>query len=137
MMRLLDTNILSELVRQRPNPQVIDQLFSQSYGTLFASEYTRYELRRGACLRLDNGRLWSRLEAMVIPIAEWLPITRAISLQAAELAVDLQRKGQQIGSADTFLAASALTHQLILVTRNTRHFCRVPGLTIENWFGDH
>ena len=135
-MRLLDTNILSELVRKRPDPHVIEQLFSQKHGSLFSSEYTRYELRRGACLRPDNGRLWSRLEAMVIPIVGWLPITQPISLRAAELAADLQRKGQGIGTADIFLAATALAHQLVLVTRNTRHFCRVPGLSLENWFGD-
>ncbi|MGQ0595315.1 MAG: hypothetical protein ACT4QB_22540 [Gammaproteobacteria bacterium] len=39
-MRLLDTNILSEIVRPRPNPQVMARLFAHAHGTLFASEIT-------------------------------------------------------------------------------------------------
>jgi len=53
---------------------------------------------------------------------------------AADLSAHLERKGQPIESADIFIAATALAHNLILVTRNQRHFERVPGLVVENWF---
>jgi len=136
MMRLLDTNILSEIVRPRPNPQVMARLFAHTHGTLFASEITRYELRRGACLRPDAEDFWSRLEALALPVAEWLPVTQPISLRAAELAADLQRQGREIGTPDTFLAATAMTQGFVLVTRNVRHFERVAGLVVENWFAE-
>ena len=135
-MRLLDTNVLSEIVRPRPDPRVMSRLFAQTRGTLFASEITRYELRRGACLRPDAEVFWSRLETLALPVAEWLPITQPISLRAGELAARLQRQGRTIGTPDTLLAATAMTQGLILVTRNMRHFERVPGLVVENWFAE-
>lgn len=135
-MRLLDTNILSEIVRPRPDPRVMARLFAETHGTLFASEITRYELRRGACLRPDADVFWSRLEDLALPVAEWLSVTRPISLRAAELAANLQREGREIGTLDTFLAATAVTQGLILVSRNIRHFERVPGLIVENWFAE-
>ncbi len=133
-MRLLDTNILSEIIRPRPNPQVIERLFALPFDRLFASEMTRYELRRGACLRPDADLLWRRLESMVLPVVQWLDVTEAISLRAAELAASLQRSGQPIGLIDTLLAATAHAYGLTMVTRNVRHFEHVPGLAVENWF---
>ena len=45
----------------------------------------------------------------------------------------LEAKGQKIGDMDMFIAATALEEDLILVTGNTEHFERIPGLKIENW----
>lgn len=135
-MRLLDTNILSETIRSKPDPLVVTRLLEQPSTHLFASELTRFELRRGACLR-DNPfeqRLWQRLTTQVLPLVQWLPIHEAISLRAAELSAELRRNGREIGIVDTFLAATAQIHGLIMVTRNVRHFENIPGLLVENWF---
>ena len=45
----------------------------------------------------------------------------------------LESKGQKIGDMDTFIAATALEEDLIIVTGNVEHFSRIPGLKIENW----
>jgi tRNA(fMet)-specific endonuclease VapC len=45
----------------------------------------------------------------------------------------LEQKGMRIEDTDLFIAAVALDHDLTLVTHNTRHFGRIPGLRIENW----
>lgn len=45
----------------------------------------------------------------------------------------LESKGMKIGDMDTFIAATALEENLILVTGNTKHFYRIPGLQVENW----
>ncbi len=50
-----------------------------------------------------------------------------------ELRADLERKGTTIGAYDLQIAAIALTHDLTLVTHNTREFGRVPNLTLEDW----
>ena len=63
-------------------------------------------------------------------------VTQPVSLRAAELAANLQRQGREIGTPDTFLAATAMTQGLVLVTRNVRHFERQPGLVVENWFAE-
>jgi tRNA(fMet)-specific endonuclease VapC len=50
-----------------------------------------------------------------------------------EIAARLQQTGQPIGVMDTLIAAHALVTDLILVTHNTRHFERIPGLKLEDW----
>lgn len=55
------------------------------------------------------------------------------SREAARIHRELLSNGMKLGQMDVFLAATALCHDLILVTHNTRHFARVPGLRIEDW----
>jgi len=133
-MRLLDTNILSEIIRPRPDPVVIERLLAQPAASLYASELTRFELRRGACLRANPEPLWQQISEIILPLVQWLPIDEVASLGAAELSADLRRSGREIGLVDTFLAATAKARGLIMVTRNTRHFESVAGLKVENWF---
>ncbi len=135
-MFLLDTNILSERIRAKPNLPVVRKLLSYEPALLFASEMTRFELRHGAVKHANFEALWSRIAGEVLPLARWLSIDSQITMAAADLSAHLERKGQPIESADIFIAATALTHNLILVTRNQRHFERVPGLIVENWFAE-
>jgi tRNA(fMet)-specific endonuclease VapC len=65
---------------------------------------------------------------------EVLPVDEAVIGVACGLWSDLRKSGQLIPDVDILIAATALFHGLPLVTRNVRHFNRVPGLTIENWF---
>jgi predicted nucleic acid-binding protein len=55
-------------------------------------------------------------------------------LAAAEIGAALRRRGETVETTDLFIAATALVHGLIVATRNVRHFNRVPGLVVENWF---
>jgi len=59
-----------------------------------------------------------------------LPLSRMIMRRFARLRGDLRRTGELIGDADTLIAATALHHQLTLVTRNQRHFARIPALEL-------
>lgn len=133
-MRLLDTNILSEVLRPRPDSCVIERLLAQPAAGLYASELTRFELRRGACLRAEPEPLWHQITETVLPLVQWLPVEGEICLRAAELSAELRRSGREIGLIDTFLAATANARGLIMVTRNTRHFEGIAGLKVENWF---
>lgn len=133
---LLDTDVLSEIVRASPNVHVMARLFAQRSADLYASEITRFELRRGASLRQDAEHLWARLRRDVLPIVRWLDLTAPISERGGEVSAELRRKGREAGTLDPLLAATALVHGLVLVTRNLRDFEHVAGLRIENWFPD-
>ena len=133
-MYLLDTNILSEILRPQPDVGVIETLLGKPAHLLFASELTRFELRRGACLRDNPEPLWQAITEQLIPVVQWLPITEPISLHAGELSATLRKKGIEIGVVDTLLAATARTNSLTMITRNQRHFDPIPDLTVENWF---
>lgn len=62
-----------------------------------------------------------------------LPLTEEIINRAADIYVDLRKRGQIIGDADTFIAATAIVHGLTVVTNNQAHYRRIPGLQIDNW----
>ncbi len=136
LMRLLDTNILSEIVRAAPNAGVVAELRKWHSRDIFASAVSRYELRYGAGLRQDAARFWSRLKRDILPVVTWLPITQEIAERGGVIAAGLRRKGRECGDLDPLLAATALEHGLILVTRNVRHFEPVPKLIVENWFAE-
>jgi predicted nucleic acid-binding protein len=132
-MVLLDTNILSEPLRKTPHRKVHARLGVQA-GNFAASMISLNELRYGAMLHPHSEEFWSKIETAVMPLVRWMPIDRAIALSAADLRAYLQRKGQTAGAHDCLIAATALVHDLVLVTRNTNHFKQMPGLQLENWF---
>ncbi|PWG61442.1 type II toxin-antitoxin system VapC family toxin [Spiribacter halobius] len=133
-MYLLDTNILSEVVRRHPDAGVVRRLGENTSASLFGSAVTRYELRYGAALRDDADDFWARIADQLLPLVTWVPVTQAVAERAGVLAASLRRQGRPCGSLDPLLAATALEAGLILVTRNTRHFEPVPGIAVENWF---
>lgn len=133
-MFLLDTNVLSEVLRPRPNLIVSRLLLTSDPATRFASEITRYELRMGARLRADAEAFWARIEARLVPLVQWLPIDSVVALAAADLAAGLRRAGSPLGWTDLMVGATAQVHGLTMVTRNVRHFERIADISIENWF---
>ena len=66
---------------------------------------------------------------------EVLPFDSVVGRRAAELRHALERRGEGIGPLDTLIAATALSHNATLVTRNVREFGRVPGLKLVDWYG--
>lgn len=62
-----------------------------------------------------------------------LPITEDVSIAYGEIRADLRAKGTPIGPNDLWLAAQAMAHGLMMVTRNGREFKRVAGLRVEGW----
>jgi predicted nucleic acid-binding protein len=133
-MYLLDTNILSEVLRPRPSPAVIGRLLKCNSRTLFASEITRSELCFGARLRADAPMFWARLQRELLPLVTWLAVDEAVSTRAGEVAAAQRLTGRPCATMDPFIAATALVHGVPLVTRNVQHFDRVDGLRLQNWF---
>ena len=133
-MYLIDTNVLSEVIRPQPNLAVVRKLLTTDPALRFASEITRYELRFGAMLRDDGEALWARIEQRILPLAHWLPVDATVVMAAADRGAMLRRSGQSIEWSDLMLAATACAHGLIVVTRNIRHFDRLPDTPVENWF---
>jgi tRNA(fMet)-specific endonuclease VapC len=132
-MYLLDTNILSELVKKRPNPQVLSQLRSKSALTLFTSCICIMELRFGSALRDDFEVFWERINNEIVSRVKILPIREKEAIVSGDILADLRKTGQTLGMEDVLIAASALTNQCTVVTANTRHFSRIKALKVENW----
>ncbi|HEY5410712.1 MAG TPA: PIN domain-containing protein, partial [Caulobacteraceae bacterium] len=92
----------------------------------FVSVITLGELRRGAML-LPEGARRARYEAVHRQLMDWfaervIVVDRQIALAWGERSASLRRIGRELPLADQLLAATALTHDLTVVTRNVRHF---------------
>lgn len=135
-MVLLDTNVLSEVLRKQPSLVVMRALRALRPEQRYASEVTRYELRAGAACLADGGRLWQRTQQEVLPLVRWLPFDEHAAMLAADIGAGLRQRGEPIEDTDLFIAATALVHGFSVSTRNVRHFERVPGLIVENWFAE-
>jgi predicted nucleic acid-binding protein len=132
-MYLLDTNVLSELIRLRPDP-CVESRFETEPADLFTSVICLEEIRYGAKIGPPGNKLWERSQAEVFPRLTVLPLDEALAIAAADLRAEWKMKGTPVGYRDGLLAATAKERHLILVTRNVRHFDHVGGLRVENWF---
>ena len=127
---LLDTNILSELLRN-PRGLVSKRLAVVGEATVCTSIVVACELRFGA-RKKGSTRLAERVDEVLASL-EVLALDKESDRHYAEIRTHLGRKGQPIGSNDLLIAAHTLALDLILVTDNIDEFGRVPGLAIENW----
>lgn len=123
---LFDTNALSESGRAAPDVGFMDWLQAVETGEIRLSVLSLGEVKRGIDL-LPPSRRKSNLEAYYAVIGvrfsdQILVVDLPIVERWATLSADLRSRGLVIGVVDEVIAATALHHDLVLVTRNTRHF---------------
>lgn len=127
---LLDTNILSDLVRN-PGGVVATRISRVGEDSVCTSIVVAAELRYGA-LKSTSTKLSERID-LILSALEILPLELPADREYAALRHHLRRQGTPIGPNDLLIAAHALAHNLTVVTGNVREFSRVPGLKVENW----
>ena len=129
-MRLLDTNIISDLVRN-PQGHAATRLRAVGDADIFTSVIVAGELRYG-CLKKGSVRLTERVEAVLREI-DVLGVEPAAAAIYGAIRSKLESEGQTIGQNDLWIAAQAQALGATLVTDNEREFRRVDGLAVENW----
>jgi predicted nucleic acid-binding protein len=133
-MYLLDTDILSNLLKRAPSTALIAKLASVPPEHQFTSSITLGELVYGAHrLQAGVGLLLERLDRTLPPNLPVLPFDVAAARRYGEVRAELERRGTPLGDADLRIGAIALASGLTVVTGNVRHFQRIPELTLENW----
>jgi tRNA(fMet)-specific endonuclease VapC len=128
---VLDTDILSAVMRQQPVVAAKAGDYLRIHGQFTFSIITRYEILRG----LKAKRATTQVVAFdrFCTANRILALSDAIIFQAAEIYADLYRRGELIGDADILIAASAIVHGFAVSTNNESHFGRIRGLRVENW----
>jgi len=131
---LLDTNIVSEIVKRAPEAKVLARLSGEPPVRLHISVVTVFELRFGAARSAKPASLWARIQRDIIGRCQILAFTENDALAAADLMAPLIAGGHNLALQDIWLAGVAFARDLTLVTRNRRDFARFTGLKLENWF---
>jgi hypothetical protein len=138
---LLDTNILSELVRPKPSTEVQNWIGQQQNASYFVTAITRAEILLGIAL-LPRGKrrdsLASAAEQMFNEnfAGHTLPFDGTRAAEYALLVAEGTRRGHSISTEDGQIAATALSHDLSLAARNGKDFDGIHGLTVLNpWAG--
>ena len=130
MRYLLDTNIVSDLVRN-PQGRVTERIRKVGETQVCTSIIVAAELRYGG-IKKGSPRLTAQL-ASILGALEILPLESPVDITYGELRAHLEQRGKLIGANDLLIAAQAVTLRLVLVTDNEREFSRIDGLDFENW----
>jgi predicted nucleic acid-binding protein len=133
---LLDTNIPSELIRSRPEPRVGNWVYYQDEQLLYLSAVSIGELRRGfvilpASKRRTDLEQWFEDDLVPRFRGRILPVTYSIADRWGILDGECQLRGTPLNTADGMIAATALEHDLTVVTRNLKDFAGL-GVTVFN-----
>jgi hypothetical protein len=135
---VLDTNVVSALMRQEPEAAVVAWLNRQAAEAVWTTAVTVFEVRTGLAL-LPESRRRERLEAAFrLMLAEdlsgrVLPFDQAAADEAGPLAARRQREGRPVELRDTQIAGIVLARGARLATRNTRHFRDLGIELVDPW----
>ena len=137
-MTILDTNVLSALMRTNPEAVVVDWLDRQPADSVWLSSITVFETRFGLAL-LPKGRRRSGLERAFESVLtddlanRVLDFDSVAAATAAQLAADRQKAGRAVDLRDTLIAGIALARRATIATRNTKHFGGLDVPVINPW----
>ena len=127
---MLDTNAASEAIRGSRTFE--DLLQALAPGQWCISAVTFSELRSGIARHPEAVRL-HRIVQEFLRISPILPWDAQAATRHGDLRAHLKASGTPIGDFDEMISAHALAIGAVVVTDNTRHFARVPGLVLDNW----
>ena len=135
---LLDTNCLSELVRTHPEPRVLQWIDAADESLLYLSVLTLGEIRKGVAglppsQRRTKLESWLELELRARFAGRVLGIDSAIADRWGTLAAAAKRSGRALSAIDGLLAATALHHNLTIVSRNVSDFAGTPVPMVNPW----
>jgi len=130
---VLDTNILSELIRKKPNSHLLKRLSECPAENLFSTCINVMELRYGSAMRRDSKEFWRKIEEEINSRLTILGFDERGAALCGDLLADLEKQGRPMGIEDAIIGSIALSHGFILVTGNVSHFSRIPSLKVKNW----
>jgi predicted nucleic acid-binding protein len=135
---LLDTNCISELVRVKPEPRVMEWMEATDEAMLYLSVLTLGEIRKGLAgiaqgKRRTHLETWLEVELQARFSGRILAIDAQVADRWGLLAAHARRRGNPLPIIDGLLAATALRYNLTVVTRNTADFATVQVQVLNPW----
>jgi hypothetical protein len=137
-MIILDTNILSAVMREIPDPIIVEWLDLQARESIWTTAITVFEIQLGLSI-LEKGKRLERLEqTFQLALKEIfegrvLPFDEASAMASADIAAKRRRKGITVDMRDTQIAGIAVAKRSTLATRNTKDFQELTVPVINPW----
>ncbi len=137
-MILLDTNVLSELMRAKPSPQVLEWVDAQPASQLVISSITVAEILYGIARMPDGKRKQGLLDLASAMFDEdfagnILPFDADAAVHYVEIAAGSEARGRVVDMADAQIAAIGRLHDAVIATRNVRHFESLGVSLVDPW----
>ena len=133
---LFDTDAISELLRPRPATAYVKWIMKVAREEQFTSAVVIGELYKGAYRSRDRERHLTNIEQRVLPAVTVLPYDISIAKVFGEIRAHLEDIGTILPDADIQIAATAIYHNLELITGNLRHFNRISKLKLNHILTD-
>jgi len=135
---LLDTNCISEIVRIRPEPRVLAWIGDADENLLYLSVLTFGEIRKGVAMlpqgkRRSGLETWLEVELQARFSGRILPIDEPVADRWGLLAANAKAKGKALSLIDGLLAATAIHHNLTVVSRNVNDFAPAQVPVVNPW----
>jgi toxin FitB len=135
---LLDTNIPSEMTRPRPQPSVSEWLDAADDDQLYLSVVSLGEILKGVTVLPESNRRRQLQQWLDETLRPWfqgriLSVNEAIAERWGTLAGECQLRGRPLKVVDGFIAATALEHDLTIVTRNVKDFAGLGVVLLNPW----
>lgn len=132
MAYLFDTDAISELLRPRPTIAYVKWIMNVAREEQFTSAVVIGELYKGAYRSQHRERHLANIEQRVLPAVSVLPYDTRIAKVFGKIRAYLEEIGTILPDADIQIAATAIGHDLALITGNLRHFSRIPDLKVNS-----
>ena len=129
-MYLLDTDFIVALLRN--NNDAIKKAAILEDKSLKISVLTFYELVEGCFRSRYPEKAFAALLELISPFEE-INIDRDICFAEGKISASLKKEGAVIGDDDTLIGSTAVLYNLTIVTRNTKHFAKIPSIKMEEW----
>jgi predicted nucleic acid-binding protein len=129
---LFDTDAISELLRRRPATAYVKWIMGVAREEQFTSAVVIGELYKGAYRSIDRERHIANIEQRVLPAVTVLPFDTDIAKVFGRIRAHLEDRGMILPDADIQIAATAIGHNVELITGNVRHFKRISGLKLNH-----
>ncbi|MCF8078922.1 MAG: type II toxin-antitoxin system VapC family toxin [Desulfobacterales bacterium] len=129
---LFDTDAISELLRPRPAVAYVKWIMKVAREEQFTSAVVMGELYKGAYRSRERERHLTNIEQRILPAVSVLPYDVEIAKVFGKIRAHLEESGTILPDADIQIAATAIEHDLELITGNLRQFNRISDLKLNN-----
>ena len=132
-MYLFDTDVLSNVVKRNPSKILLQKLRKLPKRLQYTTSINVGEIYYGANRSSRKDQIIKAFEEKVFPSVQVVAFDEISGKLFGELKANLEKQGLVCSEPDLRIASVAIQHDLILITGNTKHFEKIPGLNIEDW----